>query len=76
MTILTEAKYVGDATEYYPYGETASISIRTHLLGSKITVHKVRGRDNDLPSTKVVYGNLGDFLRDWKDFKRIREYSL
>jgi hypothetical protein len=73
MTTLCEATVAKKIdADHYPVRKIVSISVRTHLFSNKITVHKLRGHDNDQPQTKIEFATLADFLVHFKDFKNVR----
>jgi hypothetical protein len=76
MTIIADAKYMGITRKYYTHGSTTKISVKTHLLGNTITVHRVRGHDFDQPQTKLTYSDLGSFLQEWGNLEQILEINL
>ncbi len=47
-------------TDYYPIKQIREYSVKQSITG-KIIVHRVRGRDNDMPATKIKI-TLDDFL--------------
>lgn len=74
MRILADATVARKIeSEYYPVRKLVNISIKTSLFSKKIIVHKLRGKDNDLPQTKIVFKDLQDFLTHFKEIKNVRK---